>query len=109
MGPFPVKLAPDQHVDSQCQPGGEKGYSCPYVPANQSMHGPFSPPSASFIFLLDDQGSDHPKHPVLRLCMGKDVAVEGPGAGVIAVDDHVPALARSDVEGVTLPGSRLRP
>ena len=50
--------------------------------------------------VLDDQRRDHPEHPVHPLGVGEDVAVEGPDARVLAVDDDVPALARIDAERV---------
>src|SRR5688572_33421244 len=70
-----------------------------------------SPPSVPSycIKLFDDQGGDHPEHPVVRLCVGKDVAVKCQGAWIVAVHDHVPSLARGDVERIALPWSRLHP
>ena len=50
--------------------------------------------------LLDDERGHHPEHPVLALGVREDVAVEGPRAGLLALDDHVPALARVHPEGV---------
>ena len=42
----------------------------------------------------------HPEHPVRALGVGQDVAVERPRAGLVALDDHVPALARVHAERV---------
>jgi pyruvate/2-oxoacid:ferredoxin oxidoreductase beta subunit len=50
--------------------------------------------------VLDDERRDHPEHAVLTLGMLEDVAVEGPRAGLGALDDDVPALARVDAQGV---------
>src|SRR2546421_12916809 len=63
----------------------------------------------AFILLLDDQRRHHPEHPMLVFSMRKDVAVEGPGTRLIAGHDHIPALARRDVQGIALPRLRLGP
>src|SRR4051812_15083285 len=49
---------------------------------------------------LDDQGRHHAEHAMRRLCMRKNMAVECPRARVRAIHDHVPPLARGDVEGI---------
>src|SRR6266496_6520897 len=58
---------------------------------------------------LDNQSGDHAEHSVIRFGMRKYVAVESPGAGVVAVHDHIPAFTGRDVQGVALPRSRLGP
>ena len=50
--------------------------------------------------VLDDERGDHPEHAVLALGVREDVAVERPRAGLVAVDDDVPALARVDAQRV---------
>ena len=50
----------------------------------------------------DDQRGDHAEHAVEALDVGQDVAVEGPHARAVAVDDGVPALARVDAQGVAV-------
>lgn len=56
---------------------------------------------ASRRLLGDDQGRHHAEHPVAALHVGQDVAVEGPHAHPVALDDRVEALARVDAQGVT--------
>src|SRR6476469_6731646 len=68
-----------------------------------------SPSGAYTILLLHHQRRHHTEHPVVALGVGKDVAVEGPGARIVAVDDDVPPLARGDVDGVALPRRGHRP
>src|SRR4051812_18115739 len=53
--------------------------------------------------LLDDERRHHAEHAALRLGVAQDVAVEGPGAGVAAAHQHVPALAGGHVQRVALP------
>src|SRR5688572_5789210 len=54
---------------------------------------------------LDDQRRNHADHPVIRLGVRKNVAVACPRPGIVAVDDHIPPFAGSNIEGVALPGS----
>src|SRR5687768_16217104 len=56
-----------------------------------------------------DQCGHHSEHPMLRLRVRKDVAMERPGARVGGLDQDIPALSRSDVERVALPRHRLVP
>src|SRR3990170_2139764 len=50
----------------------------------------------------DDECRDHAEHAVRPLDVGQDVAVEGPHAGSVRLDDGVEALARVDAQGVAL-------
>src|SRR4051812_38075535 len=53
---------------------------------------------------LHDQGGDHAEHPGVPLGVGEDVAVPGPGAGLVGVDQDGVALTGPDEDGVGLVG-----
>src|SRR6476620_2843258 len=58
---------------------------------------------------LHHQRGHHAIHPVLRLRVRQDVAVERPWAGIGGSHQYVPPLTRGDVERIALPGRRLVP
>src|SRR4051812_15339097 len=51
--------------------------------------------------LLNDQCCDHAVHAMIRLRVRKDMTVERPGTGVVAMDDGIPSFTRRDVECIT--------
>src|SRR6185437_7548326 len=53
--------------------------------------------------LGNDERRHHPEHPLAGLGVRQDVAVECPGARVVALHDYVPPLARRHVQGVATP------
>ena len=50
----------------------------------------------------DDQGADHPEHPLGPLDVREDVAVERPNPWPIHVDDEVVAFAGVDAQRVSV-------